>query len=215
LRLLIAIASHHGAQSRVIKKENDVHLSDILDNTGALQSIARELNIGEGDAAKAASALAPAVLGGFRKQVESHPQGLGGLGGLLSQLGGGGLLDSVLSPTPTDTTPGNNVLGQIFGSKDVSRAVAQNAAAQSGQDPSLLKKMLPMLAMLVAGYIAKHHGAGGAKFSPDGGAGLGGTSGGMMGGQSTGQSSGGGLGGLLNMGGQHNPLDEILGRLRS
>ncbi|MBK7469630.1 MAG: hypothetical protein IPI73_02305 [Betaproteobacteria bacterium] len=50
-----------------------------------------------------------------------------------------------------DVNRGNDVLGQIFGSKDVSRAVAQNAAAQSGLDSSLLKKMLPMLAMLVAG----------------------------------------------------------------
>jgi hypothetical protein len=190
-----------------------VQLSDILNNTGALQSIARELNIGEGDAAKAASALAPAVLGGFRKQAESHPQGLEGLGGMLSQFGGGGLLDSVLSPTPTDTTPGNNVLGQIFGSKDVSRAVAQHAAAQSGQDPSLLKKMLPMLAMLVAGYMAKNRGAGGAKLSPDGGAGLGGMIGGMLGGQGEGDASARGLGGLLGMGGQANPLDDIVGRL--
>jgi len=190
-----------------------VQLSDILDKSGGLQSIARELNIGEADAARAAAALGPAVLGGFRKQAESHPQGLEGLGGLLSQFGGGGLLDSVLSPTPTDTGPGNNVLGQIFGSKDVSRAVAQNAAAQSGQDPSLLKKMLPLLAMLVAGYMAKQRGAGGAKFSADGGAGLGGMIGGMLGGQGAGDSPGGGLGGLLGMGGQSNPLDDIIGRL--
>jgi len=190
-----------------------VQLSDILDKSGGLQSIARELNIGEADAARAAAALGPAVLGGFRKQAESHPQGLEGLGGLLSQFGGGGLLDSVLSPTPTDTGPGNNVLGQIFGSKDVSRAVAQNAATQSGQDPSLLKKMLPLLAMLVAGYMAKQRGAGGAKFSADGGAGLGGMIGGMLGGQGAGDSPGGGLGGLLGMGGQSNPLDDIIGRL--
>lgn len=190
-----------------------MQLSDILDKSGGLQSIARELNIGEADAARAAAALGPAVLGGFRKQAESHPQGLEGLGGLLSQFGGGGLLDSVLSPTPTDTGPGNNVLGQIFGSKDVSRAVAQNAAAQSGQDPSLLKKMLPLLAMLVAGYMAKQRGAGGAKFSADGGAGLGGMLGGMLGGQGAGDSPGGGLGGLLGMGGQSNPLDDIIGRL--
>jgi hypothetical protein len=190
-----------------------VQLSDILDKSGGLQSIARELNIGEADAARAAAALGPAVLGGFRKQAESHPQGLEGLGGLLSQFGGGGLLDSVLSPTPTDTGPGNNVLGQIFGSKDVSRAVAQNAAAQSGQDPSLLKKMLPLLAMLVAGYMAKQRGAGGAKFSADGGAGLGGMLGGMLGGQGAGDSPAGGLGGLLGMGGQSNPLDDIIGRL--
>ena len=190
-----------------------MQLSDILDKSGGLQSIARELNIGEADAARAAAALGPAVLGGFRKQAESHPQGLEGLGGLLSQFGGGGLLDSVLSPTPTDTGPGNSVLGQIFGSKDVSRAVAQNAAAQSGQDPSLLKKMLPLLAMLVAGYMAKQRGAGGAKFSADGGAGLGGMIGGMLGGQGAGDSPGGGLGGLLGMGGQSNPLDDIIGRL--
>jgi hypothetical protein len=194
-----------------------VQLSDILEKTGGLQSIARELNIGEADAARAASALAPAVLGGFRKQAESNPQGLEGLGGMLSQLGGGGLLDSVLSSTPTDTAPGNNVLGQIFGSKDVSRAVAQNAASQTGQDPSLLKKMLPMLAMLVAGYMAKQRAGGEMKLSPDGGAGLGGLLGGMLGGgQSTGQGTGdvaGALGGLLGMGGQRNPLDDILGRL--
>ena len=195
-----------------------MQLSDILDRTGGLRSIARELNIHEAEAAKAASALGPAVLGGFRKQADANPQGLDGLGSMLSQFGGGGLLDSVLSSSPTDTTPGNNVLGQIFGSKDVSRAVAQNAAAQTGQDPSLLKKMLPMLAMLVAGYMAKQRAGGEMKLSPDGGAGLGGLLGGMLGGgQNTGQGTGdvaGALGGLLGMGGQRNPLDDILGRLQ-
>lgn len=190
-----------------------MQLSDILDKSGGLQSIARELNIGEADAAKAATALAPAVLGGFRKQAESNPQGVGGLSGMLSQLGGGGMLDSLLSSAPTDTAPGNGVLGQIFGSKDVSRAVAQNAAAQTGQDPSMLKKMLPMLAMLVAGYMAKNRGAGDAKFSADGGAGLGGMLGDAPGARQSSDSPDDGLGGLLNMGGKGNPLDEIMGRL--
>jgi hypothetical protein len=190
-----------------------VQLSDILNQTGGLKSIARELNIGEDDAARAASALAPAVLGGFRKQAETHPQGLEGLGGLLNQFGGGGLLDAVLAPAATDTAPGNDVLGQIFGSKDVSRAVAQNAAGQSGVDPSVLKKMLPMLAMLVAGYMAKQRGGPAATA----GGGLGGLLGGLLGGDQAGQSPGGGLGGLgglLDIGGaQRNPLGEIMGRL--
>ncbi len=192
-----------------------MQLSDILKKTGGLQSIARELNLDEADAARAAEALGPAVLGGFRKQAEASPQGLEGLGGLLNRFGGGGLLDSVLSSNPTDTISGNNVLGQIFGSKDVSRAVAQNAASQTGQDPSILKKMLPMLAMLVGGYMAKQRdaGAGATKFSSDGGAGLGGMIGGMLGGQQSGESSDDGLGGLLNLGGKRNPLDEIVGRL--
>jgi len=190
-----------------------VQLSDILSQTGGLQSIARELNIGEDDASRAAEALGPAVLGGFRKQAEASPQGLEGLGGFLNQFGGGGLLDSVLSSKPTDTASGNSVLGQIFGSKDVSRAVAQNAASQTGQDPSLLKKMLPMLAMLVAGYMAKKRSAGTAKFSSDGGAGLGGMTGGMLSGESGDPADE--LGGLLGMGGKRNPLDEIMSRLGS
>ena len=191
-----------------------MQLQDILNQTGALQSIARELNISETDATRAASALAPTVLGGFRKQAESHPQGLDGFSGVLNQLGGGGMLDSVLSSDPTDTSLGNNVLGKIFGTKDVSRAVAQNASSQSGVDPSVLKQMLPMLAMLVGGYMAKQRGAGGAKFSADGGAGLGGMLGGLLGGMQAKDAPGADLGDLLNMGGQRNPLDEILGNLR-
>jgi hypothetical protein len=190
-----------------------LQLTDILDQTGGLKSIARELNIGEDEAARAAAALGPAVLGGFRKQAEADPKGLEGLGGLLNQLGGGGMLDAVLSSSPTDTAPGNNVLGQIFGSKDVSRAVAQNAAAQSGQDPSLLKKMLPMLAMLVAGYMAKKRGAMGQGASALPAGGFTGMLGGMLGNKRQDDDDEEGFGGLLNMGGQRNPLDDIIGRL--
>jgi hypothetical protein len=189
-----------------------VQLSDILSQTGGLRSIARELSIDEDDAARAAEALGPAVLGGFRKQVEANPMGIEGLGGLLNRFGGGGLLDSVLSSKPTDTASGNSVLGHIFGSKEVSRAVAENAAAKTGQDPSVLRKMLPMLAMLVGGYMAKQRAEGSPRFSADGGAGIGGTIGGMPRDQNAGDDPDG-LGGLLNMGGKGNPLDEIVGRL--
>ena len=131
-----------------------MQITDILAQMGGLKSMAQELGVDEAQAASSAAALAPAILGGFKKQAQSQPAGLEGFGGLLGKLGGGGLLDNVLAPQPTDVSQGNNVLGQIFGSKDVSRAVAQNVAEQSGLDPSLLKKMLPMLAMLVTGYLA-------------------------------------------------------------
>ncbi len=137
-----------------------MQITDVLAQMGGLQSIARELGVSDSEVASGADALVPAILGGFKKQAQSQPSGIEGLGGLLGQLGGGGLLDNVLAPQPTDVSRGNDVLGQIFGSKDVSRAVAQNAATQSGLDPSLLKKMLPMLAMLVAGFMAKRGSAG-------------------------------------------------------
>ena len=184
-----------------------MQVTDILSQTGGLQSIAKELGISESQAASGAAALAPAILGGFKKQAQARPDGLEGLGGLLNQLGGGGLLDDVLASKPTDVNRGNEVLGQIFGSKDVSRAVAQNAASQSGLDPSVLKKMLPMLAMLVAGFMARQRTAGAGAQPASGGGGLGGLLGGLLGGQS---GRGGGLASMLDMDGDGNPLDDIL-----
>lgn len=189
-----------------------MQITDILRQMGGLQSMARELGISEEQAASGAAALAPAVLGGFKKQAQVQPAGVEGLGGLLSQLGGGSLLDDVVAAKPTDVSRGNDVLGQIFGSKDVSRAVAQNASSQSGLSPDLLKKMLPMVAMLVAGYMAKQRGAGATatQDTPSAG-GLGGLLGGLLGG---GGSSAGGLASMLDMDRDGNPLDDILRMVR-
>jgi hypothetical protein len=183
-----------------------MNLTEILSTLGGTQSMARELGISEAQAKSGAEALLPAILGGFKKQAQSQPAGLEGLLNTVSGLGGGSLLDEVLAPRPTDLNRGNDVLGQIFGSRDVSRTVAQNAAGSSGLDPALLKKMLPMLAMLVAGMMAKQGGQ--ATGAPAGG-GLGGLLGGLMGG---GQSSGaGGLASMLDLDRDGNPLDDIIG----
>jgi hypothetical protein len=191
-----------------------MQITDILAQMGGLQSMARELGVTESQAANGAAALIPAILGGFKRQAQAQPTGLEGLGGLLGQLGGGGLLDEVLSPQPTNVNRGNEVLGQIFGSKDVSRAVAQNASAQSGLTPDILKKMLPILAMLVAGYMAKQR-AGAAGQTSQTRGGLGGLLGGLFGGQATGAGTTGtdvgpGLGALLDLDRNGNPLDDIL-----
>ena len=183
-----------------------MQITDILAQTGGLQAMSRELGISESDAARGAAALAPAILGGFKKQAEAQPAGVAGLGSLLGQLGGGSLLDNVLAPQPTDVNRGNDVLGHIFASKDVSRTVAANAAAQSGVDQTVLKRMLPMVAMMIAGYMARQAGGGSAGVSPSGGAGLGGLLGGLLGGG----GAGGGLSSMLDMNRDGNPLDDIL-----
>jgi hypothetical protein len=193
-----------------------MQVDDILAQMGGIGAMARELGVSESQAASGAAALLPAILGGFKKQAQAQPSGLDGLGGLLGQLGGGDLLDDVLSPRPTNVNRGNDVLGQIFGSKDVSRAVAQNAASSSGLDLSTLKKMLPMLAMLVAGFMSRGSGAGAAAQPAAAGGGLGGVLGGMLGGLIGGSGGGGALGGLasmLDMDGDGNPLDDILGTI--
>jgi hypothetical protein len=186
-----------------------MQITDVLAQTGGLQSIARELGLSENQAVSGAEALLPAILGGFKKQAQAQSSGLDGLAGVLDQLGGGGLLDNVLSPQPTDVSRGNDVLGQIFGSREVSRTVAADAASRTGLDPSLLKQMLPMLAMLVAGFMSKQQTGSAPAQSPSGGLGdlLGGLLGAAAGG---GPARAGGLGAMLDMNGDGNALDDIL-----
>jgi hypothetical protein len=153
--------------------------------------MARELGVDESQAMAGAAALVPAILGGFKRQAQAQPTGLEGLAGMLGGLGGGGLLDDVLAPQPTNVGRGNDVLGQIFGSREVSRTVAQNAATGTGLDPALLKKMLPILAMLVAGYMSRQAPAQAAARPA--------------------QAPAGGLASMLDLNGDGNPLDDILG----
>jgi len=112
----------------------------------------------------------------------------------------------VLSPQPTDVSQGNDVLAEIFGSKNVSREVARDAASRSGIDPALLKKMLPMLAMLVAGFMAKQR----SGESSGGLGGLGDLLGGVLGGQGRGAAPSQGLASMLDLNGDGNALDDIL-----
>ena len=204
-------------------------LISILQQTGGIAAIASQLGVTPQVAEAGAAALLPAIAGGFSKQADSAGGGEGGLGsliGMLGGLGGASLATNVLGPEPTDVDKGNDVLGQIFGSKEVSRTVAAHAANQTGIDPAMLKKMLPILAMLVAGYMS--HQASGAQGKQSGG-GLGGilgsVLGSVLGGQSL-QSGGGGMGGMLGgvlgsmlgagkTSGGGNALDEILGGLTS
>jgi hypothetical protein len=190
-----------------------MNLTDILAQAGGIESMAKELGVPPAMAKQGADALLPAILGGFKKQAQAGG-GIGGLGGLLGQLGGGGLLDAVLSPQPTPVEAGTDVLGQIFGSKDVSRTVAGQAAAETGLDSGLLKQMLPILAMMVAGYMAKQGGQGSGEGGLSGGLGgmLGNVLGGALGGGAAPSAGGlGGLGQMLDMDGDGNPLDDIMG----
>lgn len=182
-------------------------INQMLQQTGAVEAISRELGLDQTTAKAGATALLPSILSGFQNPVaasdaeadKSAFSGLGGLGGLLGTiggLGGGSLLDNVTAQEPTEVAKGNQILGQLFGSKDGSRAVAASAAAQSGVEPSLLKKMLPILAMVAAGYVMKQAGKGQG--------GLGGALGEVFGGQSPAKHDGpapspqAGAGGILD-----------------
>lgn len=192
-------------------KEAAMNITDIIAQAGGLEAIARQVGVDPSTARSGADALLPAILGGMKKQAQPSGggSGLGGLMDILGQAGGGGLLGGLAGGAPAATEPGNAILGQIFGSKDVSRTVAGQAATSTGLDPSLLKKMLPLLAVAVTSYLASQKG--GTAVGTSAGGGLGGLIGQVLGG---GQSQAGGLGGLgslIDLNGDGNPLDDILG----
>ena len=66
-----------------------MQLTDILAQTGGLQSMARELGVSESPGRdRCRERWCRRILGGFKKQVQSQPAGLEGLGGLLGQTWG-------------------------------------------------------------------------------------------------------------------------------
>lgn len=169
-------------------------LNDILRSQGGIGAIASQLGISEAQAQQGAAALLPSILSGFGQRGGAGAGGLGGLGAVLESLGGADLTRDVVSPEPTRVEKGNDILGEIFGSKQVSREVAGAASQSTGLDPALLKKMLPIVAMLVAGYLSSQSNR------PGQGGGLGDILGQVLGGMGGGSGSGGlggGLGGVL------------------
>jgi hypothetical protein len=178
---------------------------DIIEQSGGLGPLAKELGISESVAETGTAALLPAILGGFKKTAQVQAGALDGLNRMLDQLGGESLLDSVLAPPPTPVEKGNEVLGQIFGSREVSRTVAASAEQQTGISSDLLKQMLPMVAMMVAGAMAKQTGE-----STGNGGGISGLIGSLLGGGNN-HPPGGGLETLLDLNGDGNPLDDMIG----
>jgi hypothetical protein len=157
-------------------------IGSILNQAGGVGAVARELGVDESTVESGAGALLPHVVKGVEAQGlpgAADPQaadaqfaetaqggglmgGSGGLGGMLGGLmggagGGGGILGSLIGGGV-----GNQILGQIFGSKDTSRDVASQASQQSGVDPSILKKLLPIVAGAVAMHYMTHRGQKGA-----------------------------------------------------
>jgi len=158
---------------------------------GGLDALASQLGVPKDQAQRGAEALLPSILGGMGDRAKAgHAQALEEE---VHQLGGPALAHNVVGPEPTDIGRGNQMLGSIFGSKEVSRNVAGQASQTSGLDPALLKKMLPILMMLVAGHLSQR--------SPGQQGGLGGVIGsvlgGLAGGGALGSGAGGGLGGVL------------------
>lgn len=160
-----------------------------------LSAIGRQFGLNDEQTRAALDALVPVVAAGVRKQAQS-PEGLQDLLRSVLTGGFGAALDDPGSVSfDAAKGRGDDVLGQIFGNKDTSREVAQQLSLNSGIGAAVLKKLLPIVATIVMGQMAKKIGGGS-------GGGLGDILGGILGGGSASEPassgrSGGGIGDIL------------------
>lgn len=121
----------------------------------AVTQLGQQFGLGQDQTAAAMAALVPGLAAGFARNAASGD----GLSGLAAALAGGrhaGYLDDLASLAhPETAADGNGILGHVLGSKDASRALAAQASQASGVSPDLLKRMLPVVAAMMMGAMAK------------------------------------------------------------
>jgi hypothetical protein len=116
-----------------------------------LLEIGRQFGLNEEQTRAAVEALTPVVAAGLRRNGGTG----GGLNDIIKSITQGGAPEE----TEAATSQGNEILGEIFGSKEVSRGVASELSATSGIGSSILKKMLPIIASIVMAQVAKQMGS--------------------------------------------------------
>ena len=114
-------------------------LDSVVQNVGAqaLDKIGARLGLPPATVQQAAQVILPALAGGLVHHAQA---------------------DALPTPPASGAPPGsdeaqthgNEVLGKVLGSKDASRALANEASAQTGINVDTLKKLLPQLASVAA-----------------------------------------------------------------
>ncbi|MCK5036063.1 MAG: DUF937 domain-containing protein [Candidatus Sabulitectum sp.] len=132
-------------------------LSSILASQGGniVGQISSKFGLDPAMAESAVRSLIPAISQGIQNNTSDKT----GLESLVSALSNGNHQSYVDDPDsisdPATTADGNSILGHILGSKEISRNVADEAAAETGVSSSTLKKMLPILASVAMGVMSR------------------------------------------------------------
>jgi len=133
-----------------------ISLFDMLTMAGngrAADAFADRFDMDRRDIIRAMEALVPAFSTGFRRNA-STPEGFGAF---LSDLASGrhARYFDDLSHAFSDLgmMEGNDILSHLFGSKQMSRAIAAQAAQATNISENILKQMLPPMALMIMGGL--------------------------------------------------------------
>jgi len=124
-------------------------------SSGVVDQLAAQFGIKGDQVREALSWLVPSISRGMQRQTQE----IEGVESLLDALRSGSHQHYIESPADLargeTESEGNSILGHIFGSKEVSRNVAEHASRKTGLSSSLLKKMLPVAAAMLMGTVSK------------------------------------------------------------
>ncbi|MER8765511.1 DUF937 domain-containing protein [Mesorhizobium sp. M0968] len=133
-------------------------LFDILaqaQNGNGMQALAQQFGLSQQQTQAAVAALLPAFSQGLKRNT-SDPYGLGSfMTAMASGQHAKYFEDASRAFSPQGLDEGNGILGHLFGSKDLSRAVANQAAQASGVSQQVLQQMLPAIASMMMGGLFK------------------------------------------------------------
>lgn len=124
-------------------------------NGEGMAMLARQFGLSQSQAQQAVEALLPAFSQGLKRNA-ADPYGIGAFMTALASGQHAQYFDNPAAAfSPQGMSAGNDLLGQLFGSKDLSRAVADQAAQATGIGQDILKQMLPAIASMLMGGMSK------------------------------------------------------------
>jgi hypothetical protein len=147
-------------------------------NGNAMEVMAKQFGLAQEQMAKATAALMPAFSTALKRNT-TNPYDFGALMTAMTSGNHAQYFEDMSKAfTPQGMNDGNGVLGQLFGSKEMSRAVAAQAAQMTGIGQEIYKQMLPVVASAIMGGLFKQ--ATGQMGGPMGGGQFGGPMGNMQ-----------------------------------
>src|SRR6185312_5737240 len=125
------------------------------ENGNGIEALSRQYGLSQHQTQAALQALMPAFSQGLKRNA-SDPYGMAEF---MSAMANGQhtqyFEDAARANSPEGVAEGNGILGHLFGSKDLSRAVTSQAAQMTGIGQNILAQMLPVIASMVMGGLFK------------------------------------------------------------
>ncbi|MDI6028731.1 DUF937 domain-containing protein [Corticibacterium sp. UT-5YL-CI-8] len=124
-------------------------------NGAGMEALARQFNLSQQQTQAAVQALLPAFSQGLKRNA-ADPYGVSSFMNALANGQHAQYFEDVSRAySPQGVNEGNGILGHLFGSKDLSRAIAGQAAQATGIGRTILQQMLPVIASMIMGGMFK------------------------------------------------------------